>query len=105
MYPSRMDTFGGVIVEAAVCGTPVVTTPLPAHSLNLQLLYADKVEEFVKIALKVYNLWRQNTGQYDKLAQRFRKQALIYDIGNVFPRFEKMLVQVEAGREFLSESS
>jgi glycosyltransferase involved in cell wall biosynthesis len=100
IYPSRMDTFGGVIVEAAACGTPVATTPLPAHRLGLPLLYADKAEEFVRATLRVYEMWKQNTGQYDKLAQTCRKQAMKYDIGNVFPEFEKMLAQVVAARQF-----
>lgn len=95
MYPSKMDTFGGVIVEAAACGTPVVTTPLPAHVLGLPLLYANKVEEFTRATLRIYGMWKQKTGQYDKLAQMCREQSLKYDLKQVFPKFEQMLAQVE----------
>lgn len=97
IYPSRMDTFGGVIVEAAACGTPVATTPLRAHQLGLPLVYADRAEEFVRATLRVYEMWKQNTGKYDKLAQTYRKRAMKYDIGNIFPKFERMLTQVEGG--------
>jgi|GEM_PF-656326 len=101
VYPSRLDTFGGVILEAAACSTPVATTPLAAHRLGLPLLYADHAEGFVRATLKVYEMWKQNTGQYEELAQIHRKQAMKYDIRNIFPKFEKMLEQVEAGQQNL----
>jgi len=102
--PSRMDTFGGVIVEAAACGTPVVTTPLPEHKLGLPLLYAEKPEEFVKATLKVYNMWKQNNGQYDRLVETHRKQASQYDVEKVFPKFRQLLSQAEENIRPLSRS-
>jgi glycosyltransferase involved in cell wall biosynthesis len=100
IYPSRMDTFGGVIVEAAACGTPVATTPLPEHKLGLPLIYAEKPEEFVRATLKVYNMWNQDTGQYDKLAEAHRKQALQYDVEKVFPKLRQLLSQAQEEYQF-----
>jgi len=94
IYPSQMDTFGGVIVEAAACGTPVLTTPLPAHSLDLPLFYATKVDEFVKATIRIYDMWKQHADQYEKLARTQSEKALKYDIQKIFPKFELMLEQV-----------
>lgn len=94
IYPSRLDTFGGVIVEASACGTPVLTTPLPVHSLGLSLLYAGRLTEFVEATVRVYNMWETNTGLYEKFAQVLRNQALAYDVSQIFPIFEFMLEQV-----------
>jgi len=94
IYPSRMDTFGGVILEAAACGTPVITTPLPAHQLNLPLLYADKISDYIRATVAIYNMWKQQMGLYEKLARIQYEQALKYDVEKVFPKFELMLKQV-----------
>jgi glycosyltransferase involved in cell wall biosynthesis len=94
VYPSRMDTFGGVNLEAAACGTPVITTPIPAHQLGLPLLYADKLSDYIRATLTIYDMWKQQTGQYEKLARAQYEQALKYDIKKIFPKFELMLKQV-----------
>jgi len=94
IYPSRMDTFGGVILEAAACGTPVITTPLPAHLLNLPLFYANNTEEFVRLTIRIYSLWRQRKNIYDDLTQKCSEQASRYDIEKIFLKFEAMLKQV-----------
>lgn len=94
IYPSRMDTFGGVILEAAACGTPVITTSLPAHQLNLPLIYADKIGDYIRATVAIYNMWKQQTGEYEKLARLLYEQALKYDVEKIFPKFELMLRQV-----------
>jgi glycosyltransferase involved in cell wall biosynthesis len=100
VYPSRIDTFGLVILESLACGTPVITSPIPAHlSLDLPLFYANKPWEIAQRIVEVYRLW-EKSGEYDELCTSARKAALKYDIKNVFPRFEAMLTTVaEEGRE------
>jgi len=95
LYPSRMDTFGGVIAEAAACGTPVITTSIPAHvSMGLPLIYANSVKQFVGAVMQIHKMWTEQTSEYNKLAQRHREQVLRYDAAEVFPKFERMLKEV-----------
>ena len=91
LNPSRMDTVGGVIIEASACGTPVVTTPIPAHSLNLPLFYAATVKEFVETVIKVYNLWINEREEYCQIARDSHEKAMCYRVERIFPKFEFML--------------
>jgi len=95
LYPSKMDMFSGVIAEAAACGTPVITTPIPAHvSVGLPLIYANSVKEFVEAVMQIYNMWTEHSHEYNKLAQKYRERILKYDVSEVFPTFERMLKEV-----------
>lgn len=95
LYPSRMDTFGNVIVEAAGCGTPVITTSIPAHvSLGLPLIYADNIRECVEGVVRIYNMWTEHTSEYNEFARKHREWILKFDTNEVFPRFERMLREV-----------
>lgn len=91
LYPSRMDTVGGVIVEAAACGTPVATTPIPAHSLDLPLFYAATVKGFADTVVKVYNLWLSEREKYYRIARAFHEKSTCYSFEKIFPKFESML--------------
>lgn len=101
LNPSRMDTVGGVIIEAAACGTPVATTPIPAHALNLPLFYASTIKEFVGIVIRIFNLWMNEREKYYRIAECFHEKAMNYSLENVFPKFESMLKSVSGkdGRE------
>jgi glycosyltransferase involved in cell wall biosynthesis len=96
VIPSRIDTFGLAIVESMACGTPVVTTPIPAHKgLELQsLIYADGVDEFAKKILEIKDLWESDKDEYYRLSRRVSEDAMKYDVNNVFPMFEQMLREV-----------
>jgi glycosyltransferase involved in cell wall biosynthesis len=87
--PSRVDTFGLSLVEAALCGTAVATTTLPAHrALGLPLMYADSVEEYVTLI----NSFRELDAV--RLGESMRGAALRYDSVKVLPELERMLVEV-----------
>jgi glycosyltransferase involved in cell wall biosynthesis len=95
VYPSRIDTFGLVILESLACGTPVITSPTPAHmSLDLPLFYASKPWEIAQRIVEVFYLWERSDREYDELCTNARKAALRYNIKNVFPKFEAMLTTV-----------
>ena len=94
LYPSRMDTVGGVIIEAAACGTPVITTPILAHLLKLPLFYASNVKEFVESSIKIYTLWMNEREKYYKIANDFHEMAMYYSVDKIFPKFELMLRSV-----------
>src|SRR5208282_4695191 len=47
--PSRGDTFGRVLAESLACGTPVLTTAIPAHtSLGLPFSLANDTGDMIK---------------------------------------------------------
>ena len=92
LAPSRVDTFGLSLVEAALCGTAVATTTLPAHrALGLPLMYADSVEEYVTLI----NSFRELDSV--RLGEAMRGAALRYDSAKVLPELERMLVEVAEG--------
>ena len=96
VLPSRIDIFSLAIVEVMACGTPVITTPIPAHKgMELQsLIYADDVDEFAKKILEIKDLWDGSREEYFRLCERVREDAMKYDVNKVFPNFEQMLLEV-----------
>jgi len=78
------------------CGTPVITTPIPAHKgLELQsLIYADDADEFAKKVLEIKDLWDSSREEYFRLCERVREDAMKYDVSNVFPAYEQMFLEV-----------
>ncbi|MEM4655246.1 MAG: glycosyltransferase family 4 protein [Thermosphaera sp.] len=96
IYPSRVDTFGKVILEAMSSGTPVITTPIPSHiHLNLPVHYASTPEE---ISQKVIHILRMPEDEYKSLCVNSRRSIIEqYDVEKVFPKFEQMLKEVARG--------
>lgn len=91
VYPTRGDTFGLAILESLACGTPVITTSIPAHaSLHLPVLYADTPEAIASTLKKIYDLWIHQ-GEYEKLVDGGIEAVKRYEISTVLPRFEMML--------------
>ncbi len=92
VYPSRIDTFGNVILESLSCGVPIVTTPIGSHTaIKLPLLYASTPKDFVDKILMMRNMWKNDESKYIDLCLRVRESVMKYGVKTVFPRFESML--------------
>ena len=92
VYPSIADVFGLVILEAAACGVPVVTTPIGVHiDQHLPVLYASNPQDFVKAILVTHSLWNEQPDKYHAWCQTLRASAEKYDVNRIFPMFERML--------------
>lgn len=92
VYPSRADNFPLVVVESLACGTPVLTTGIPAHlSLDLPLLFANNVDEFSQKIMNLYNEWKKDPDYFASLGIKLRNLAMRYDSKNILPIFERML--------------
>ena len=99
VYPSIADVFGLVILEAAACGVPVVTTPIEVHmDQHLPVLYARSSCDFVKAILHTYSLWKENPNEYRTWCKNLRTGAEKYDANRIFPLFERMLEDTIDGR-------
>ena len=97
-YPAWADTFGLVILEAAACGLPVITTPIAAHkAINLPLKYIDNVEGCVQEIINLYQLWDSDPNSFKNLSRSMRKNSLNYDTDGVFTELESMLKNVSQG--------
>jgi len=96
IVPSRYDSFGLSIVELQMCETYVITSPLPSHKhLNLSLLYADSVDEYVRLILKIKGLWEADKKAfYSKLFYNRDMAIRNYDTKNIMDKLEKMFVEV-----------
>jgi len=86
LAPARKDTFGLTIVETMLCGTPVITTSIPAHrGLELPLIYADTPEEMVEAIRRLMR---------DPPKIDYREAAMKYSIEVLGPIYEEMLREV-----------
>ena len=104
VVPSRVDTFGILIVEALMTGTFVITTSLKTHQfLELPLIYADSVEENVAQIIRLKELWESNKEKYYELATLGRTSALKYDKKVIVDKLEKMFSEVASNTHQNSE--
>jgi len=96
VLPSRIDIFSLAVVEVMACGTPVITTPIPAHmGMELHsLIYANSVKEFAEKILEIKSLWDSSREEYFRLCKRVREDAMKYDVSNVLPAYEQMFLEV-----------
>ena len=96
IVPSRYDSFGLSIVELQMCETYVITSPLPSHkNLTLSLLYADTVDEYVRLILKIKGLWEiDKPSFYSKLLYNRNMAIKYYDTKNIMDRLENMFIEV-----------
>jgi len=98
MIPARVDTFGLAIVESAMCGTAVVTTPLKAHEvLELPMYFAENVSEFRTMLSLLQRMWEEEPERYAELVRFGQRQALKYDKKPVMDKIEKMFKEVVEG--------
>jgi glycosyltransferase involved in cell wall biosynthesis len=99
LHPTRKETFGLVILESLVSGTPVVTTPIPAHAvLNLPLQYASTLNGFSREVKRIYDVWKSDYNSYLGFAEKGAIAARHYDRKYLLPKFEAMLTEVADDR-------
>jgi glycosyltransferase involved in cell wall biosynthesis len=98
VYLTRIDTFGLVIAESLSCGTPVITSPIPAHKgLYLPVTYATSPEEAVAKTIKYLHLWENKRHLYERISERGVKMVKSYDQSKILPSFIDMLEEVAEG--------
>jgi glycosyltransferase involved in cell wall biosynthesis len=92
VHPTRRETFGRVIIEALASGTPVITSPIPAHTgLGLPLEYASTISEMASKVRELHSLWKENYPSYLALGRRLADAASKYDAAALLPQYEAML--------------
>ena len=95
LSPTRGDTFGRVLLEGLACGTPVITTSIPAHTaLDLPFTYADSIEATASVLNAMFEMWKNDREEYNRQANAGVAAVRKYDAINVLPKFEAMLKQV-----------
>jgi glycosyltransferase involved in cell wall biosynthesis len=92
VYPSIAGVFDLVILEAAACGVPVITTPIGVHvAQRLPVRYAQNTNDFAQEILHTYSMWKYESESYDAWSESLRTNAEKYDVNRIFPAFERML--------------
>jgi glycosyltransferase involved in cell wall biosynthesis len=93
--PSRVETFGLSIVEAALCGTPVLTSNTPVHrQLDLPLILCSSIQDYVDYLSQLSDQWYHRRGDYDFYTAKLRQAALQFNRENVVHRLEDMFLEV-----------
>lgn len=98
VVPSRYDSYGLVIVEAAMCCCHVITTRLPSHlALNLPLTFADGILETKNAILSLYKSWLNNPVAFSSEETELRKKAIaLYDKQVIMKKLNQMFKEVVA---------
>jgi glycosyltransferase involved in cell wall biosynthesis len=87
LVPSRYDSFGLSIVEAAMCETTVVTTPIPSHlSLGLPLRYADDPKAYLRAVAALYTDYEL----INRNKELRRRAVELYDYPVVINKLDRM---------------
>jgi len=95
VYPSRADIFGLTIIESLACGTPILTSLLPSHATFVPSYFlCQTLSDYVRKILKLYNKWKNDRLCYEEISEKCRKIAMKFDKSIIFPKFEKMLLEV-----------
>ena len=95
IVPTRIDTFGNTIPESLACGTPVITTKIPAHEkMQLPLLYADIVKEYIEKIIEIKNMWEFDKDSYYELCSKCRDSVIKYNFKDTYPKFINMFREV-----------
>jgi glycosyltransferase involved in cell wall biosynthesis len=101
LYPTRMDTWGQVILESLACGTPVITSDIPAHRIpNLPVILAHGMADVTRRLIDLYRMYHHRRQSYFEFCKRCREAVVkFYDEDVVAPRYLKMFEEVaEVGR-------
>ena len=92
LHPARVDTDSMVINEACASGTPVVTTPLPTHTVrNEAVLHCSTVEEMFATICMLYREWRSDDG-YANRCRKARTEGMKHDFDVIFPRLKRLIL-------------
>lgn len=95
IIPTRIDTFGNTIIESLSCGTPVITTRMPVHEeLQLPILYADNVKEFIEEIYKFKEMWENDKESYYEFCSKCKNSIVKYDFNNIYPHLKNMFYEV-----------
>jgi len=94
VVPSRVDTFGLSIVEALMCGVPVVTSNLETHrALGLPVRYASSLSDYVRNVKSLKSFWENRFEYYDEYTRYMRDSAIKkYGKTVVMDKLEEMII-------------
>jgi glycosyltransferase involved in cell wall biosynthesis len=93
---SRVDTFGLAIVEALMCGTPVISSGLETHkALGVSgMFHVQRLEDYLTVVGWLKNRWINNREEYNLISSMGRSSAQKYDLPIVVDQLENMFLEV-----------
>jgi glycosyltransferase involved in cell wall biosynthesis len=93
--PSRVDTFGLTLVEAEMCGTPILTSNIPIHKqLELPLILCNSIKDYVDYLVQLSDQWYHRRVDYEFFTGKLRQATLKFDKKNVVSQLEDMFLEV-----------
>jgi glycosyltransferase involved in cell wall biosynthesis len=98
LFPSKLETWGRIVVESLASGTPVIGFDIPGAMQDVvkrfkcgYVIKPFSYELFLKAIVGVYTLYRFKLEEYIKLVKRCREISYAYDIENMSKKFINIL--------------
>ena len=106
LFPSRWEVFGRVVLDALVCGTPVVAFNIPGAAQDVVLRYSYlgigrvakpfDLKGFIRNVFYYYKLWKYNYDYYLDISKKAREIAMSYDynvISKIYLNMFKAIIE------------
>jgi len=98
LFPSKLETWGRIVVESLASGTPVIGFDIPGAMQDVvkpfkcgYVIKPFSYRQFLKAIINAYILYKFKLEEYIKLAEKCRRVGMYYDIETMSRRFVNVL--------------
>jgi len=98
LFPSKLETWGRIVVESLASGTPVIGFDIPGAMRDVvkrfkcgYVIKPFSYRQFLKAIINAYILYKFRPEEYIKISRKCRRVGMYYDIEAMSRRFVNVL--------------